>query len=97
MTQGLSIHPAVNLVSNIGYGAGATHTVGVSPLANRPAGTLERELRHPAWVIRDREADLATFDVRYPGAILRRERSPAYRISRPARLAWRYARKLAGL
>jgi hypothetical protein len=92
MTQGLSIHPAVNLVSNIGYGDGATHTVAHSPLADRPAEALEEPLRHPEWVVRDREADGVTFDVRFPGALLRRERSVAYQLSRPFRAAWRRLR-----
>lgn len=89
MTQGLSIHPAVNLVSNIGYGAGATHTVGASPLANRPPGVLEDDLRHPLWIVRDREADMHTFDVRYPGAILKHQRSLLYQMTRPGRYLWR--------
>lgn len=85
MTQALSIHPAVNLVSNIGFGSGATHTLGGGSLANRPIGQLEAELRHPIGVVRDREADLATFDDRFPGGVLKQQRMLRHQAGRPFR------------
>lgn len=45
---GVAIHPRVNLVSNIGYGADATHTTRADdPLANLPTTEMEFPLRHP--------------------------------------------------
>jgi len=92
MTNGLSIHPAVNLVSNIGYGPLASHTHEPSTLADRPVETLEATLRHPDWVVRDRQADLDTFDRRFPGGLLRRQRSLRHQLGRPARWALRRMR-----
>ncbi len=96
MTNGLSIHPAANLISNIGYGPLASNTRGVSDLSNRPAHPLEEPLRHPDWVVRDRQADLDTFDRRFPGALLRQQRSLRHQIGRPARWALRLARRSRG-
>ncbi|HEU4990268.1 MAG TPA: hypothetical protein VFT41_10835 [Gemmatimonadaceae bacterium] len=82
---GLSVHPRVNLVSNIGWGPEGTHTRGASPLANRPVGILG-PLTHPLTPVRDPDADAAIFDTRYPGAYLRRRKTLAYRLTLPARL-----------
>jgi hypothetical protein len=55
--HGLTVLPSVNLVSNIGFGAAATHTVDpLSRWANVPTSALG-ELRHPAFVVPDRQAD----------------------------------------
>jgi hypothetical protein len=96
MTKGLSIHPAVNLVSNIGYGPSASHTRGESELSNRSAESLEEALRHPERVVRDRQADMDTFDVRFPGAVLKRQRSLRHQLGRPGRWALRMMRRAAG-
>ena len=93
MTNGLSVHPAANLISNIGYGPLASHTFGASELADRPLQFLETDLRHPAWVVRDRQADLDTFDRRFPGAVLKRQRSLGHQLGRPARWAARMLRR----
>jgi len=92
MTDGLSIHPAVNLVSNIGYGPLASHTREPSTLADRPVESLEDGLCHPEAVIRDRQADLDTFDHRFPGALLRQQRSLRHQLGRPARWVLRMLR-----
>jgi len=53
----------VNLVSNIGWGAGATHTtLTESVLANIPTAEIEFPLRHPPEVRVDAEADRLTFE-----------------------------------
>lgn len=52
-----SIAPAVNLVSNIGFGAGATHTSTLSPLANLRTEHLGAPLHHPTAVCVDHGAD----------------------------------------
>jgi hypothetical protein len=59
--RGLSINPCVNLVSNIGFGDAATHTVQhESPLASLPVQPMEFPLRHPPDVMRDEKADRYT-------------------------------------
>jgi hypothetical protein len=58
--HGLSALPERNLVTNIGFGAGATHTHAETRAANIPAVALEFPLRHPPHVVREREADLFT-------------------------------------
>lgn len=93
MTNALSIHPAVNLVSNIGYGPMASHTFGTSHLSNRTVHRLEDDLRHPTWVVRDRQADMDTFDRRFPGAILKRQRTLGHQLGRPGRWAARLFRR----
>lgn len=58
---GLTALPAVNLVSNIGFGAQASNTDGAaSPFAALPARALEAPLRHPPAVMADRRADAWT-------------------------------------
>ena len=93
LSNGLSIHPAVNLVQNIGGGAGATHTFGGDPGLNRRIGSLETQLRHPAWVVRDRQADMDTFDDRYVGAILKKQRTFRHHAGRPGRWLRRTLRR----
>jgi hypothetical protein len=95
MTQGLSIHPAVNLVTNIGSGSDATHTQ-AHPTLHRHVGALETDLRHPDWVVRDRQADLDTFDLRFPGAILKHQRTWRHQAGRPRRWATRLFRRALG-
>ncbi len=58
--KGLSILPNVNLVSNIGFGEGATHTLGGSPFANLPIGKMDFPLKHPPFIIRDVQTDAIT-------------------------------------
>lgn len=56
--DGLSIHPNVNLVSNIGFGADATHTFNRNDRnANRPLQAMPFPLSHPARISRDVDAD----------------------------------------
>lgn len=55
---GVAIHPCVNLVSNIGYGAGATHTTRADdPLANLPTTAMGFPLRHPGEISCPEERD----------------------------------------
>jgi hypothetical protein len=58
--SGLSILPGVNLISNIGFGEDATHTVENSPLANLPVQAVEFPLIHPPFLLRNYEADRFT-------------------------------------
>ena len=58
---GLAIHPNVNLVSNIGFGANATHTADQqSDLARVNTRNMAFPLKHPTVVERDMEADRFT-------------------------------------
>ena len=60
--NGLAATPSVNLVSNIGFGAGATHTrANASHLADLPVRAMEFPLEHPLHVVRDRTADDLVF------------------------------------
>lgn len=91
MQGGLAVLPNVNLVTNIGFGADATHTVDArSPLAGMPAGRLGM-LRHPNAMVRNRDADRMTWERIFrpsPAAM------PASR-RRSAKLPWPW-RKAAG-
>lgn len=56
----LSIVPTVNLVSNIGFGSEATHTINPdSVYSNTPRGEMELPARHPATLEADLLHDLA--------------------------------------
>lgn len=61
INSGLSVLPNVNLVSNIGFGSEATHTVhGGSPIANLALAEMRFPLQHPEFIVRDAVADLRT-------------------------------------
>jgi hypothetical protein len=53
----LSIMPSVNLISNIGFGLGATHTTGDSDVAAIPVQSISFPLAHPVGVFRNLLAD----------------------------------------
>lgn len=58
INHGLRIFPSVNLVSNIGFGAGATNTVNeASSLSNMPTAEMPFPLKHPPFMMADVEAD----------------------------------------
>lgn len=57
----LVVTPRVNLVTDIGYGEGATHIGDATdPRANLPNENIG-DLRHPLCVVRNREADIYKF------------------------------------
>jgi Glycosyltransferase like family 2 len=57
----LSVLPSANLVSNIGFGDGATHTVSTrSPFAAMPTSAMPFPLVHPPFMVRDARADRLT-------------------------------------
>jgi len=58
--HGLTILPTVNLVSNIGFGTGATHTKVTNQLSNLPNEAIRFPLQHPEFIIQDLEADKRT-------------------------------------
>jgi hypothetical protein len=56
--QGLCVIPSVNLVSNIGFGPGATTFVEIHPLlANVPGHEMQFPLIHPPSAVLDPEYD----------------------------------------
>jgi hypothetical protein len=60
VNSGLTIRPVVNLVSNIGFGTGATHTTDENnPMANLPTSAMQFPLRHPPYVMSDIKMDRA--------------------------------------
>jgi hypothetical protein len=59
--QGLTCLPAKNLVTNVGFGPNATHTMSAkNPSACLPREDLEFPLRHPSLVVRHVDADRFT-------------------------------------
>lgn len=57
MQNGLRICPEVNLITNIGFGANATHTFSDNPLANVQTQEINLPLKHPQFMIQDFQAD----------------------------------------
>lgn len=52
--NGLSINPEKNLITNIGYGEGATHTQKIEPIfANLEGHSIKFPMRHPKYVYAD--------------------------------------------
>jgi len=56
--RGLSILPSTNLITNIGFGADATHTTRIDDArAFVPAVPMKFPLKHPLYMVRDVEVD----------------------------------------
>ena len=88
--SGLSICPNTPLVTNIGYREDGTHTKSANNLwANLPSGDMEFPLRHPPFIVRNREADHFFID------LAKQQARPAPRLS--TRLGRRVAQALAGI
>jgi hypothetical protein len=68
--SGLSIIPEVNLVSNIGFGADATHTNGDSKFANLSRNEIDK-IYHPHFVVKHKEADMYIFDYVFGGKAMK--------------------------
>lgn len=66
------ILPSVNLISNIGFGVNATHTVGISEFANMPIQQMHFPLVHPVALIRNLRADAYTGEKCYGVSLWRR-------------------------
>lgn len=56
----LGVMPQANLVSNIGFGEGATHTQSVNQMAEIPVEPMGFPLKHPELMVRDALADHRT-------------------------------------
>ncbi len=80
---GLACRPAVNMVSNIGFGPDATHTFRASSFqANAPLLNIEFPLTHPDHVLRHVELDRLTQNIQF--------QLPADPVTRVFRKAQRY-------
>jgi len=71
--QGMcSVMPNVNLISNIGFGADATHTLGASVYADLPVQPMTFPLKHPTLFLPDTEADAYTSRNMFSNSLRRR-------------------------
>lgn len=70
--SGLTIEPNTNLVSNIGFGPGATHTINSAIPASIDKGL--GIIQHPRFILRNTEADRFTFNYKFNGNEMRRSR-----------------------
>ena len=87
--HGLSICPTVNLVTNIGFGPGATHTLFPKSQGGfLPMRAMDFPLQHPPNMIPDGEFDRALTNL-----IVGPKRSAARRVRRFASRTLRYARR----
>jgi hypothetical protein len=79
--SGLTVLPAVNLVSNIGFGEHATHTLRrSSPFAALPRQPITFPLAHPPYIVREHEADRFTQQTMFRSPPLwKRVARPVYR------------------
>lgn len=68
----LAITPNINLISNIGFGKEATHTVSGSIYADLPTGAIGLPMQHPLLVDIDVDADLYSSQYIFTNSISRR-------------------------
>jgi len=68
--NGLSIIPSCNLVSNLGFGSDATHTVNDSPWRRLPTTDIYK-IEHPPFMVRNLDGDRYTFDYLFEGKKMR--------------------------
>jgi hypothetical protein len=73
LTNGkLTIVPCLNLVANLGFGEGATHTIAADPRFAIPARTMPFPLRHPPSVVPMRSLDRPRVEDMLPPSIATR-------------------------
>jgi hypothetical protein len=82
LQRGLVVQPRVNLVTNIGHGQAATHTTVDSPFAELPVAAMSFPLRHPPFVVRDKQADALIFRQFFKPSLLLRAGNKLRRIVR---------------
>lgn len=57
--KGISITPKCNLVSNVGFGKGATHTLDeTNPFSKTPTSSIQLPLKHPSLISINNKLDL---------------------------------------
>lgn len=68
--EGLNIHPNVNLVENIGFGAQATHTQdGTSTMSELLSEPMPFPLQHPIHISRDERGDDLIEEIAFSGTV----------------------------
>ncbi len=84
--NGLNIIPNENLISNIGFGNNATHTINVDDaFANVPLSEIE-EITHPTFIVPEKRADLFIMNLDFHiDEIRKKENSLKKRIKRFAK------------
>ena len=96
LNQGLCIYPNVNLVSNIGFGPGATHTFDVShKFSNLPYYELH-SISPPLQINRNKEADMLSSDVVFSISPEPASRKTVIEIQQLKRLTLRSMKRIAG-
>lgn len=78
---GISILPSSNLVSNIGFGANATHTANDSLLADMPVTDIW-DINPPPFMLKDSVADQYTFDHVFGGLEIQRSKTVSAKLRR---------------
>lgn len=89
---GLTVTPNVNLVTNIGLGPDATHTVSTERKEGLPVNSLG-PLIHPERVEQDKKADRYVFDHHFGGL---RQRLHWRMLKLPGRIAGKIVRTISG-
>jgi hypothetical protein len=86
---GLTLLPNTNLVSNVGFGAEGTNcTDEREPTAFGEAALVP--VRHPSFIMRDREADRYTFDHHFGGSGMREQMRLRARLRSRLKARFRY-------
>jgi hypothetical protein len=65
LNNGLSIIPNMNLISNIGFGANATHTINSRDKYSKINIDQLKEISHPIIKLAEKEADFFTLNNEY--------------------------------
>lgn len=91
--NGLVILPSVNLVSNLGFGADATHTKDDNAYM-KLATNSAHNLQHPLSMVRNYEADYFTFENNFGGNAIKEARSRSTLRARLSRFPSRVILKL---
>ncbi len=73
----IAVMPNVNLISNIGFGAEATHTTATSILADMALEDMRFPLKHPVEMFASRILDQQTFNKHYRESIVQRFKKKA--------------------
>jgi hypothetical protein len=79
--NGLAILPSVPLATNVGFGAGATHTKSPIPGLMRAPGEIDR-IDHPPFMVRNCEADAYVFENSFGGGAMKQADSSGARLRR---------------
>ena len=88
----LSLVPNRNLVRNIGFGPGASHTPVHDPFANDQLEAMDFPLHHPVSMTRDSAADRFSERLEYTGTLITRlRRAVRVRLLRPLKQRIRIA------